>query len=37
MMPIVALSLLAVWRLHHDVGDVVEPGGDQLAAFDTAA
>jgi uncharacterized protein len=37
MMPVVALSLLAVWRLHHDEGDVVEPGGDQLAAFAPAA
>ena len=37
MIPVVVLSLIAVWRLHHDDGDVVEPGGDQLAAFDTAA
>lgn len=33
----VPLSLIAVWRLHHDDGDVVEPGGDQLAAFEPAA
>ncbi len=37
MIPVIVVSLIAVWRLHHDVGDVVEPGGDQLAAFDTAA
>ena len=36
MIPVVVVSLIAVWRLHHDVGDVVEPGADQLAAFDTA-
>jgi len=37
MMPVIAISLLAVWRLHHDEGDVVEPGGDQLVAFESAA
>lgn len=31
------LGFLAVWRLHHKDGDVVEPGGDQLAAFETPA
>jgi hypothetical protein len=34
---VVAISLFTVWRLHRDLGDVVEPGADQLAAFDTAA
>ena len=33
----VPMALIAIWRLHHDEGDVVEPGGDQLAAFGTAA
>ena len=37
MMPVIAISLLAGWRLHHDEGDVVEPGGDQLVAFESAA
>jgi membrane protease YdiL (CAAX protease family) len=35
--PVVVIALIAVWRLHHDDGDVVEPGSDQLAAFDSAA
>jgi uncharacterized protein len=35
--PIVVIALIAVWRLHHDDGDVVEPGADQLAAFDDPA
>jgi membrane protease YdiL (CAAX protease family) len=33
MIPVIVASLFAVWRLLHDEGDVVEPGGDQLAAF----
>ena len=33
MIPVVLIALFAVWRLHHDDGDVVEPGADQLAAF----
>jgi membrane protease YdiL (CAAX protease family) len=36
MGPVVLLSLIAIWRLHHDEGDVVEPGADQLAAFTEA-
>lgn len=37
MYVVIPLALVAVWRLHHDEGDVVEPGGDQLAAFEAAA
>lgn len=33
----VPFTLVGVWRLLKDEGDVVEPGGDQLAAFETAA
>jgi membrane protease YdiL (CAAX protease family) len=33
----VPIALIAVWRLHHDDGDVVEPGGDQLVAFEQVA
>jgi membrane protease YdiL (CAAX protease family) len=33
MIPVIVIALIAVWRLHHDDGDVVEPGADQLAAF----
>jgi membrane protease YdiL (CAAX protease family) len=36
MGPIILISLIAIWRLHHDDSDVVEPGGDQLAEFATA-
>lgn len=35
--PAIVLGLLALWRIHHDDGDVVEPGGDQLAGFDAPA
>jgi hypothetical protein len=33
MYPAIILGLLAVWRILHSEGDVVEPGGDQAAAL----
>lgn len=33
----VPITFIAVWRLNHDHGDVVEPGGDQVPPFESAA